>query len=47
MGFEPLLADRIEELKPPTEEELRLLREKIDPDRGIIGRNLTRGNTYK
>jgi hypothetical protein len=28
----------VEELKPPTEEELRLLREEIDPDRGIIGR---------
>ena len=36
MGFEPLLAERIEELKPPTEEELRLLREEIDPDRAVI-----------
>ena len=38
MNFEPLVAKKIEELKPPTEEELRLLREEIDPDRGIIGR---------
>jgi glutaconate CoA-transferase subunit B len=38
MGFEPLVADNIEQLKPPTDEELRLLREEIDPDRGIIGK---------
>jgi len=38
MELEPLAAKRIEELKPPTEEEIRLLREEIDPDRGIIGR---------
>jgi glutaconate CoA-transferase, subunit B len=38
MEFEPLVAKRVEELKPPTEEELRLLREEIDPDRGIIGK---------
>lgn len=38
MQFEPLIADKVEELKPPTEEELRLLREEIDPDRVIIGR---------
>lgn len=30
-GFELLLADRIEETPPPTAEELRLLREEIDP----------------
>ncbi|GAB4407607.1 MAG: CoA-transferase subunit beta [Anaerolineales bacterium] len=30
-GFELLLADRIEETPPPTDEELRLLREEIDP----------------
>jgi glutaconate CoA-transferase subunit B len=38
MNFEPLVAKKIEELKPPTEEELRLLREEIDPDRVIIGK---------
>ncbi|MGZ3494219.1 MAG: CoA-transferase subunit beta [Thermodesulfobacteriota bacterium] len=38
MNFEPLAAKKIEELKPPTEEELRLLREEIDPDREIIGK---------
>ncbi|MDH7490525.1 MAG: CoA-transferase [Anaerolineae bacterium] len=30
-GFELLLADRIEQTPPPTDEELRLLREEIDP----------------
>ena len=38
MNFEPLVVKKIEELKPPTEEELRLLREEIDPNRGIIGK---------
>jgi glutaconate CoA-transferase subunit B len=38
MEFEPLVAEEVEELKPPTEGEIRLLREEIDPDRGIIGR---------
>ncbi len=38
MNFEPLVAKNLEELKPPTEEELRLLREEIDPERGIIGK---------
>jgi glutaconate CoA-transferase subunit B len=38
MEFEPLINERIEEIKPPTEEELRLLREEIDPDRAIIGK---------
>lgn len=38
MGFEPLLAEPIEELKPPTEKELKLLREEIDPDRAVIGK---------
>lgn len=37
MGFEPLVAEKVEQLEPPTEEELRLLREEIDPDRAIIG----------
>lgn len=38
MGFEPLVAETVEELELPTEEELRLLREEIDPERAIIGK---------
>lgn len=37
MEFPPLIAERVEELSPPTPEELRILREEIDPDRVIIG----------
>lgn len=36
MGFTPLVADEIEALEPPTEEELHLLREAIDPSGLII-----------
>jgi len=36
MAFRPLLAPEIGEIPPPTDEELRLLREEIDPDRFII-----------
>ena len=38
MGFEPLVAETVEKLEPPTAEELRLLREEIDPERAIIGK---------
>jgi glutaconate CoA-transferase subunit B len=38
MEFEPVVAGSLEELKPPTGEELRILREEIDPDRVVIGR---------
>lgn len=38
MEFEPLVANKLETLKPPTPDELRLLREVIDPDRVVIGR---------
>ncbi|MBC7344996.1 MAG: hypothetical protein H5U03_06225, partial [Clostridia bacterium] len=31
-GFELLVADNLVELDPPTSEELRLLREKVDPE---------------
>lgn len=31
MGFEPVIADDIQVLEPPTEEELTVLREEIDP----------------
>jgi len=37
-GFELLWADRITETEPPREEELRILREEVDPHRYIIGR---------
>lgn len=37
-GFELLWADQVIESEPPAEEELRLLREVVDPYRYIIGR---------
>ncbi|MCX7959125.1 MAG: 3-oxoacid CoA-transferase, partial [Deltaproteobacteria bacterium] len=37
-GFELLLAKKITETAKPTEEELRVLREQVDPYRYIIGR---------
>ncbi|MGE5662993.1 MAG: acyl CoA--acetate/3-ketoacid CoA transferase subunit beta, partial [Deltaproteobacteria bacterium] len=36
MAFRPLIAREIAEIPPPTDEELRLLREEIDPSRIII-----------
>ena len=38
MEFEPVVASSMEELRPPTGEELKILREEIDPDRVVIGR---------
>lgn len=38
MEVKPLVAARVEELSPPTERELSILREAIDPGRTIIGR---------
>jgi glutaconate CoA-transferase subunit B len=38
MAFEPLVADKIDELRPPKEEELKWLREVIDPDKVVIGK---------
>jgi len=35
-AFEMLLATKIEENPPPTEEELRILREEVDKDRLYI-----------
>ena len=37
-SFELLKADKIAETLPPTDEELRVLREKVDPYRYVIGR---------
>lgn len=37
-GFELLLAPKIVDTLPPTEEELKILREEVDPYRYIIGR---------
>ena len=37
-GFELLRAPKITETPPPTDEELRVLREEVDPHRYIIGR---------
>ena len=36
MAFRPLLAPEIGEIPPPTDDELRVLREEIDPARFII-----------
>ena len=38
MGFRPEIAGEVVRLDPPTETELRLLREEIDPERVICGR---------
>lgn len=35
-GFELIVPDRVEENEPPTEEELRVLREEVDPQRLYI-----------
>jgi glutaconate CoA-transferase subunit B len=37
-GFELLVADKITETAPPTEAELAILREQVDPNRYVIGR---------
>ncbi|MGD0278513.1 MAG: CoA-transferase [Smithella sp.] len=37
-GFELLLASEITETQPPTEIELKILREEVDPHRYVIGR---------
>jgi glutaconate CoA-transferase subunit B len=38
LEFEPKVADKVEALEPPRPDELKLLRETIDPDRVVIGR---------
>ena len=37
-GFELLKARKVESTPPPTPEELRVLREEVDPDGYIIGK---------
>jgi glutaconate CoA-transferase, subunit B len=37
-GFELLQAEKIMETPPPTEKELRILREEVDPNKYVIGR---------
>jgi len=37
-GFELLQVDEIQQTKPPTAEELKILREEVDPNRYVIGR---------
>jgi hypothetical protein len=41
MAFEPLMARTVEEMAPPTADELAWLRERIDPDRVVIGKGKT------
>jgi glutaconate CoA-transferase, subunit B len=41
MTFEPLIAATVEEMAPPTVDELTWLRERIDPDRLVIGKGRT------
>ncbi len=36
--FELIIKDNIEQTKPPTDEELKILREEIDPLKAVIGR---------
>ncbi len=38
-GFEILIPDNYGTVHPPTEEELKILRERVDPDKIIIGRD--------
>ena len=38
MGSRPRVAARLERLSPPTERELAILREEVDPARSIIGK---------
>jgi glutaconate CoA-transferase, subunit B len=41
MAFEPLMAATMEQIAPPTADELMWLRERIDPDRLVIGKGRT------
>lgn len=37
-GFAPVVPDRIDTIDPPTDRELKVLREEVDPDGFLIGR---------
>ena len=37
MDFEPMIAEKVDRLEPPTEEELQILRINVDPGGGTIG----------
>jgi len=37
MGFAPLVSDPVPATEPPAAEQLRLIREEIDPDRMYMG----------
>ncbi len=37
MGFKPHVAEDVKTLEPPKPEELKMLREVIDPDHVVIG----------
>jgi glutaconate CoA-transferase subunit B len=41
MAFQPLVAAPVEELAPPSADELLWLRERIDPERLVIGKGRT------
>ena len=41
MAFEPLVSPTVEEMAPPTADELTWLRERIDPDRVVTGKGKT------
>jgi glutaconate CoA-transferase subunit B len=41
MALEPLIAPTVAEMAPPTTDELTWLRERIDPDRLVIGKGRT------
>jgi glutaconate CoA-transferase subunit B len=40
MGFRPRLAPQVEAIAPPTPDELRILREEIDPSGAVIGKRV-------
>jgi glutaconate CoA-transferase subunit B len=37
-GFELLISETLKKVPPPTKEELKVLREKVDPHRIVISR---------
>jgi len=45
MGYEPLIAEPLDAMAPPTDEQLALLRSEIDPEGHVIA--LGKWITYK